>query len=280
MARDQDEPPVGLLLGSGPSQRALVDCDPDTVHGQVADEIRDGCAWPAYRGNEFADPPGRAQWCPWGDDTPGTFFDLPKPAPFDDWSVAFDCVLTRTTGSASQLTTGFEDRFFSDTTNPVCPADDGSPFQAGRNYWHRANNSNSTYGFAWDGDGVATSARGAKFSDADKRLVNLFLTPYGSFTGTGNQVQELVGLGTFYITGFGHFAGGGLVIDDPCSDGSTFGGYAYAGNDPPPDVTGSPGDRVIWGHFLKDVPGGSVGGTGTLCEPELSFNPCTPVLIE
>ena len=110
MARDQDEPPIGLLLGSGPSQRALVDCDPDVAHGQVADEIRDGCQWPPYRGNAFDDPPGPSGWCPYGDDTPGTFFDVPKPAPFDDWIQAFDCVLTRTTGSASQLTNGFDAR--------------------------------------------------------------------------------------------------------------------------------------------------------------------------
>ena len=64
MARDQDEPPIGLLLGSGPSQRALVDCDPDTVHGQVADEIRDGCQWPPYRGNAFGDRPARAAGAP------------------------------------------------------------------------------------------------------------------------------------------------------------------------------------------------------------------------
>ena len=283
MARDQDEPPVALLLGSGPSQRALVDCDPDTVHGQVADEIRDGCQWPAYRGNKFDVPPGPSGWCPWGDATPGSFFNLPKPAPFDDWTVAFDCVLTRTTGSASQITTGFEDRFFNDTTNPSCPADDGTAFQAGRNYWHRANNSNQTYGFAWDGTPAQPpyAARGAKFSDQDKRVVTLFFTPYGSFTGNGNQVQELVGLGSFYVTGFGHYTGGGLINDDPCSDGAASNSiYQYAGNDPPPDINGRPGDRVLWGHFIKDVPGGAFGGTGIVCQPQLSFNPCVPVLVE
>ena len=140
---------------------------------------------------------------------------------------------------------------------------------------------NQKYGFSLDGTPVHPpyAARGTKFNDADKRLVNLFLTPYGSFTSTGNQVQALVGLGSFYITGYGHFTGGGLVMDDPCSDGSSFPDYAYTGNDPPPDLTGRPGDRVIWGHFVKDV-SGATGGTGVLCQPELSFNPCTPVLVE
>ena len=117
--------------------------------------------------------------------------------------------------------------------------------------------------FAWDGTPARApyAARGTKFHDNDKRLVNLFLTPYGSFTSTGNQVQALVGLGSFYITGYGHFTGGGLVNDDPCSDGSSFPDYAYTGNDPPPDLTGSAGDRVIWGHFVKDV-ADATGGTG------------------
>ena len=51
--------------------------------------------------------------------------------------------------------------------------------------------------------------------------MTLFLTPYGSFTGTGNQVQELVGLGSFYITGYGRLTGSGLNIEDPCSDGAS-----------------------------------------------------------
>ena len=281
MARDQDEPPIALLLGSGSSQRALVDCDPDTAHGQVADEIRDGCQWPPYTGNKFDDPPGPSGWCPYGDDTPGTFFDVPKPAPFDDWP-AFDCVLTRSTAAANQLMQGFNQRLFGVNNNPVCPTDDGSAFQQGRNYWHRVNNSNQTHHFAWDNDtpGNLADDYGTNFNDADKRLVTLFLTPYGSFTGTGNQVQELVGLGSFYITGYGRINGGNLNIEDPCSDGASSPIYQWAGNDPPPDLDLSRNTTVIWGHFVKDAPGGATGGTGVICQPQLSFNPCVPVLVE
>jgi hypothetical protein len=281
MARDQDEPPIALLLGSGPSQRALVDCDPDAAHGQVEDEIRDGCQWPPYTSNKFDEPPGKAGWCPWGDDTTASFFTLPKPAPFDDWGTAFDCVLTRT-GNATQLLKGFNQRLFGVNNNPICPTDDGSRFQPGRNYWHRANNDNQTYGFAWDGSPVQApyAARGTRFHDADKRAVNLFFTPYGSFTASGNEVQELVGLGNFYITGYGFITGAGLTIEDPCSDGAGFGDYAYTANEPPPDLDTSQNTAVIWGHFIKDVPGGSIGGTGDPCEPQLTFNPCVPVLIE
>jgi hypothetical protein len=277
MARDQDEPPIALLLGSGPSQRALVDCDPSIPFGQVDDEIRLGCQWPPYTGNKFDAFPND---CPWSDDTPGTFFDLPKPAPSDDWE-PFDCVLTRTTGSASQIEQGFNKRFF--TNAPYnCPTDDGSPYQRGRNYWHRANNDDDMHTFKWDGDGDPALDHGTNFHPDDPRAVTLFFTPYGSFTGTGTQVQELVGLGSFYITGYGKFTGSGLQIDDPCADGAGGGtsGYNFAGNDPPPDINGSSGQRVVWGHFIKDAPGGGTGGTGVICEPQLSFNPCVPVLVE
>lgn len=281
MARDQDEPPVALLLGSGSSQRALVHCDDNVPFGQVEDEIRLGCQYPAYTGNKFADPPGPSGWCPYGDDTPGTFFTLPKPS-FPNWDVAFDCVLTRPTASANQMMQGFNQRLFGVNNNPACPADDGSSFQAGRNYWHRANNSNQTYGFAWDGTPAQPpyAARGAKFSDQDKRVVSLFLTPYGSFTSAGTQVQELVGLGSFYITGYGRINGGRLTIEDPCSDGASSPVYQWAGNDPPPDLDLSRNTTVLWGHFIKDVPGGAFGGTHNPCQPELSFNPCVPVLVE
>ena len=272
MARDQDEPPIALLLGSGPSQRALVDCDPDTAHGQVEDEIRDGCTWPPYTGNKFDDPPGKSGWCPWSDDTPGSFFTLPKPAPFDDWGTAFDCVLTRT-GNATQLMKGFNQRLFGVNNNPVCPTDDGSKFQPGRNYWHRANNSNRRTGSTGTATHQAirstTAARSSTMPTSAR--VNLFFTPYGSFTASGNEVQELVGLGNFYITGYGFITGGGLVIEDPCSDGAGFGGYPYTANEPPPDLDTSQNTAVIWGHFIKDVPGGSIGGTGDPCQPQLTL---------
>ena len=236
MARDQDEPPIALLLGSGPSQRALVDCDPDTSHGQVEDEIRDGCAWPPYRGNNFDDPPGPSGWCPYGDDTPGTFFDLPKPSPFDDWE-PFDCVLTRT-GNALQMMKGFNQRLFGVNNNPESarPTTTRRSSPAATTGTARTTRTRR-YGFAWDGTpaNALYAARGTKFNDADKRLVSLFLTPYGSFTGSGNEVQELVGLGSFYITGYGNITGSGLHIEDPCSDGAGFPGYPYTANEPPPD---------------------------------------------
>lgn len=276
MARDQDEPPIALLLGSGPSQRALVDCDPNVPFGQLSEEVQLGCQWPPYKGNKFDNYPND---CPWSDDTPGTFFDVPKAAPFDDWP-AFDCVLTRPTAAGNQLSQGFNQRLFGVNNNPTCLTDDGSQFQPGRNYWHRENNQNDTHGFKWDGDGNPLLDRGTNFNGADLRKVNLFFTGYGSFTGTGTQVQELVGLGSFYITGYGRINGGILTIEDPCDDGANSPVYPYTANEPPPDMDLSKNTTVIWGHFIKDVPGGATGGTGVLCQPQLSFNPCVPVLVE
>ena len=55
MARDQDEPPIALNLGSGSSQRALIDCDPTIPN--LKDEILSGCQRPSYAANRFDTSP-------------------------------------------------------------------------------------------------------------------------------------------------------------------------------------------------------------------------------
>jgi hypothetical protein len=276
LARDQDEPPIALNLGSGSSQRALIDCDP--VIPNLKDEIKTGCQRPSYAANRFDTSPV----------CPGTaaFFDVPKAAPFDAWP-PFRCVLTQTTAAANQIVQGFNERLFGVSNNPPCPGDDMTRPVRGRNYWHRDNNDHDETTFAWDGDTPLDEADdwGNKLADDDPRLVTLFFTSYDSFTGPGNEVYAIVGFGNFYVTGYGRSQNGGWQggrPDDPCAEGNDGDLTNGNGNEPPPDIDFGRNTTWAWGHFVKDVTPGpfTTGGSGILCNPESSFQPCVAVLVE
>jgi Putative Flp pilus-assembly TadE/G-like len=273
LARDQDELPIAFNLGDNSSQRAYVDCDRDLAN--LKEEIQQGCQWPSYAANKFETTP----YCP----EPGGFFDVPKPDPFANWP-PFRCVLTQTGNpSAGQIMHGFNLRIFGKEANPKCPADDMTQYVEGRNYWHRDNNDFKAETFAWDGDGTPSMKKGNTLRSDDPRLVTLFFTTYDSFTDTGNEVYPIVGFGNFYITGYGEVAAGvwkGGSPEDPCNKGN--GLEVGAGNDPPPDIDMSRNTGWVWGHFVKDVTPApfTTGGSGVLCNPEASFQPCVAVLVE
>jgi hypothetical protein len=276
MARDQDEPPIALNLGSGSSQRALIDCDP--VFPNLKDEIAAGCQRPSYAANRFDTSP----LCP---GTSG-FFTTPKAAPFDTWP-PFRCVLTQTTAAGNQIIQGFNERLFGVSNNPRCPGDNMSRRERGRNYWHRDNNDYDDETFAWDGDTPNDESDdwGNEIADNDPRLVTLFFTAYDSFTSPGNEVFPIVGFGNFYVTGYGRSQNGGWQggsPDDPCIDGNDGNLLNGNGNEPPPDIDFSRNTTWAWGHFVKDVTPApfTTGGSGVLCNPEASFQPCVAVLVE
>lgn len=269
LARDQDEPPIAFNLGDNSSQRAYVDCDRDIPN--IKSEIQTGCQWPSYAANRFDTSPN----CP---EVAG-FFDVPKPSPFDDWP-PFRCVLTQT-GNANQVIQGFNGRIFGRENNPRCPSDDMT-YVKGRNYWHRMNNVYDDETFAWDGTGPPGpngTRKGNTLRSDDPRLVSLFFTTYDSFTGTGNAVYAIVGFGNFYVTGYGETRNGALLTDDPCNGGNDGDLTNGTGNEPPPDLDYSRNTRWVWGHFVKDVTPApfTTGGSGVLCNPEASFQPCVAV---
>ncbi|HXF98753.1 MAG TPA: pilus assembly protein TadG-related protein [Gaiellaceae bacterium] len=278
LARDQDEPPIALNLGTGSSQRAVIDCDPSIPN--LKEEIQLGCQSPSYAANKFDTTPV----------CPGTagFFNLPKPEPFANWP-PFRCVLTQTTANPEQIIQGFNLRLFGRQNNPKCPADlprSDPSFTWGRNYWHRANNANNDeITFAWDADTPDRSDDwGNEIADLDPRLVTLFFTSYRSFDSPGNEVYPIIGFGNFYITGYGTTQNGswqGGAPDDPCTDGNSS-GITGAGNLPPPDLDYSRNTTWVWGHFVKDVKPNpfSTSTSGILCNPEASFQPCVAVLVE
>jgi Putative Flp pilus-assembly TadE/G-like len=270
IAQDQDEPPIAFNLKA--SQSASLDCDPNITN--LKDEVVNGCS-PYYAKNDFARTPPCPSLANW------TQISSP-PAPYDAEWPPITCVLTQT-GNPTQLIDGFLQRFFGTSGSPSCPGEGSTvapEFVRGRNYWHDSNNSNDDdkYTFAETlptlvhGNGLGTGG-------PDPREVQLFMTAYDSFGGSGNQMFPIVNFGTFYVTGLGiGRPGGGVDIMDPCNQGSSSPG---AGNKPPPDLKTEPGGAYVWGHFINDVvPSPGANASQELCQPELEFQPCVPVLVE
>jgi hypothetical protein len=89
----------------------------------------------------------------------------------------------------------------------------------------------------------------------DSRIVEIFVTPFGSFEGTGNEAIPIQDFATFYVMGWD---------GDPCE------------KDPPPPEGGS-GQGQIWGHFIKYISALGSGGGGETCN-ESSLGECVTVL--
>jgi hypothetical protein len=285
LAREQDEDPIVLNIGNT-SQSSVVDCDPSLSN--IKDEIQNGCGsddgFPTYKRHDFAVTP----YCP-NVSSANQFFQLPQPAPWDAWA-PFTCVLTQSSASVNQIQQGLNLRLFGVSNNPSCPADNAA-FVPGRNYWHDANND-----FTSDPDGAgpepsqadyytftrSSRNHGNHLRTDDPRLVLMFITPYNSFTGNGNETFPITAIGGFYITGYGRLNGSGGwqggAPDDPCTTGNGQG--IGAGSTPPADLNMNNNGVVAWGHFVIPVDlGTSGGGTGLLCEPS-SLTACVPVLVQ
>jgi Flp pilus assembly protein TadG len=97
----------------------------------------------------------------------------------------------------------------------------------------------------------------------DPRIVQVFLTPFGSFSGSGNATFPVTGFATFYVTGWSAQGGG---FANPCE--------AF-GDDPVPGGQGG----YIMGHFIKYI-STLTPGTGTQpCNPAV-FGTCVMTMTE
>ncbi|HEX5469326.1 MAG TPA: pilus assembly protein TadG-related protein [Gaiellaceae bacterium] len=159
------------------------------------------------------------------------YYVLPQTA---DWY----CVRTQTGGQNGQVTQGMLDRTQGGSNSCVNP-----------NHWTDAN-----------GDGVITIPE--DIPDGDPRLIPVFVTPFGSFGGSGNAVVPIVNFATFYVTGFSAPGNGGGQ-GDPCP-----------GADP------VPGGGYIVGHFIKYIDALNQGGGGGAPCDFSSFGTCVAVLTE
>jgi putative Flp pilus-assembly TadE/G-like protein len=98
----------------------------------------------------------------------------------------------------------------------------------------------------------------------DPRVLNVFITPFGSFSGSGGGVVPVTKLGTFYVTGW---TAGGSGFRNPCQGN---------GDDP---VPGGDAGNIV-GHFIKYVFGlNDGGGSNETCDFS-SFGSCIAVLTE
>jgi hypothetical protein len=96
------------------------------------------------------------------------------------------------------------------------------------------------------------------FNPNDPRLVTLFVTPFGSFQGSGNAIFPITGFGAFYITGWN----GSGPSDDPC-----------------PRADAAPQEGFLVGHFIKEVVISGATPSQQRCNPA-SLNPCVIALVE
>ena len=139
------------------------------------------------------------------------------------WSTSqpWDCVAIQTGGAVGQLEQGMKQRILGGASTCTSP-----------NNW----------------------ASFPNIPASDPRIVPVFVTPFGTFNGSGNEVVPVAKFATFYVTGW---------FSSPCS-----------GDDPVPDK------GYVVGHFIKYIYVlNNGGGSGELCDFN-SFGSCIAVLTE
>ena len=154
-------------------------------------------------------------------------------------SVDWDCTRTQPGAQVGQVSDGMLCR-----TQGVCYS--GSVTCKNAIHWVDSN-----------GDGKITIPEDIALSDP--RIVSVFVTPFGAFSGSGTNVVPITNFATFYVTGFSKNGGG---QGDPCPLA-----------DPVPS---KPGGYIV-GHFIKYVDTIGGGGDGTPCDFG-SFGTCVAVL--
>jgi len=168
-----------------------------------------------------------------GQNCPATYPDLqllPEP---------WNCVALQTGSATNQVPAGMNNRILGSEQAKTCVSTNHPGF--GPNNWEDFPDINPD----------------------DPRIIPIFLTPYNTFSGSGNDVYPVIGFASFYVTGW---TAQGKGFANPCQGN---------GDDPVPND--DPG--TIVGHFIQYVD--SVNATpGTeLCNPE-AFGTCVPVLVE
>jgi putative Flp pilus-assembly TadE/G-like protein len=138
------------------------------------------------------------------------------------------CVWTKTGQSPNQVSAGMNHRILGSEKPSVCSAP---------NHW-------------------------PSYDPGDRRIIPVFVVPYGSFQGSGNQAFPVQDFAFFYITGW---TGQGNGFDNPCQ------GH---GDDP---VPGNDAGAIV-GHFIKYVEPVNDGGAGaTPCDLS-SLSGCVAVM--
>ena len=149
----------------------------------------------------------------------------------------WNCVAIKTGGREGQVTSGMNGRIL-DNVKPVsCTYP-----SRWREYW-------DTGAFVPD--------------PKDPRITNLFMTPYGSFEGSGRTTVPIINFASFYVTGWTGQPG----FPNPCQGNGI------------DEIIGDGDPAWIYGRFIKYVPTLS-GTTGSEPCDFADFGSCTPVLTE
>jgi Flp pilus assembly protein TadG len=148
------------------------------------------------------------------------------------WGTAqpWRCTAIQTGGAVNQVADGLNLRILGDAKAATCTAP---------NHWSSFPN----------------------FPEGDKRIVQVFLTPYGSFSGSGSGVVPVTGFAAFYVTGW---TGQGNGSNNPCQGN---------GDDPVPNNDAG----LIVGHFIKYVDTLNGGGGTEACDFD-ALGTCVAVL--
>jgi len=162
--------------------------------------------------------------CP---NSPSALWGSPQP-----WA----CVAVQTGNATNQVPKGLNQRILGSTKPTVCP----SAGQLGHNNWSMF----------------------PAFRPGDPRIIHVFLTPFGSFSGSGSTTVPVITFATFYLTGW---TGQGSGFNNPCQGN---------GDDPVPN--NDPG--TIVGHFIKYIDGLNSGGGGDDFCDFTAFGDCVTVL--
>jgi hypothetical protein len=92
----------------------------------------------------------------------------------------------------------------------------------------------------------------------DSRLIGMFVTPYGTFSGSGNATVPILNFAEFYVIGWNN---------DPCA------------TDPTPSGNGNGNQLEVLGYFVKVITDNPNSGGTTLCN-QTSFGNCVAVLTQ
>ena len=216
---NQDSPTAPAVALKVVGGSATQAIDCDPSKPNLRDELAQGCT-PHYTINKGT--PCKA----------ASYYVFPQ-------SVDWDCTRTQPGGAVGQVSDGMLCR-----TQGVCYS--GASVCKNAIHWVDSN-----------GDGKITIPQDIALSDP--RIVAVFVTPFGAFSGSGTNVVPITNFASFYVTGFSKNGGG---QGDPCPLA-----------DPVPTKTGG----WIVGHFIKYVDTIGGGGTGDPCDFS-SFGTCVAVL--
>jgi hypothetical protein len=149
----------------------------------------------------------------------------------------WNCVAMKTGGREGQVTAGMNGRILDDVKPTSCIRP-----SRWEEYWET----------------------GAFLPDQrDPRITNLFMTPYGSFEGSGRTTVPVINFATFYVTGWTGQPG----FPNPCQGLES------------EEIIGEGDPAWIYGRFIEYVPALS-GSTGSTPCDFADFGACTAVLTE